>query len=203
LWFPPDDRWPQAAEINGQRIYRKGEAIVKLQGRAGDHLLVDRLTYNFRRPKRGEVIVFKTRGIKGLPQDVLYIKRLVGLPGEKIQIGNDQHLIIDGERLTASNQHFENVYTIVNPGESRYSGHVNEHVARSEFHMSAEYSIAPLFPDEKAAYQVPADQYVVMGDNSLNSLDSRAWGSFSQRSVMGRCWFIYWPFTQRFGWRTW
>ena len=81
------------------RLYRKGETIVKAKSVAGDHLLVDRFTYNWRLPKRGEIFVFKTKGIQGLPPDVLYIKRLVALPNEKVQIGNDRHLIIDGERF--------------------------------------------------------------------------------------------------------
>ena len=52
---------------------------------AGDHLFVDRLTYNFRKPQRGEIVVFETRGIKNPDKCGLrscrtqfYIKRLVG-----------------------------------------------------------------------------------------------------------------------------
>jgi signal peptidase I len=41
---------------------------------------------------------------------------------------------------------------------------------------------------------------MVMGDNTLNSLDSRSWGAFPARNVIGRYWFVYWPITERFGW---
>ena len=41
--------------------------MVKLQVNAGDHLFVDRLTYNFRKPTRGEIIVFETKGIRRMP----------------------------------------------------------------------------------------------------------------------------------------
>lgn len=200
LWFPPDDRWPQAAGLSPEREYRAGDSIVKLRARTGDHLLVDRFTYNFRPPERGEIIVFKTRGILALPQDVLYIKRLVALPGEKVQISDDQHLIINGRKLTASDRHFENVYTITNPGESHYTGHLNGHVARTRFHLPLQYDIAPLFPDEQTVYTVGPRGYLAMGDNTLNSADSRVWGDLPQRNIIGRCWFIYWPFTDRFGW---
>jgi signal peptidase I len=201
VWFPPDERWPEASGLSGDHLYRAGEPIIKLRSRTGDRVLIDRLTYNFRRPERGEVIVFKTKGIKALPNDVLYIKRLVGLPGEEIRIGNDQHLVINGKRLDAADPGFENVYTIKSPGESHYSGHVNQEVAQNKFHLF--YQIAPLFPDEKISYVVPPAEYLVMGDNTLNSLDSRSWGSFPEQNIVGRCWFVYWPFTRRFGWKTW
>jgi signal peptidase I len=201
LWRPPDDRWPQAAEISGDHLYRAGEPIVKLRSRAGDRLLVDRFTYNFRRPQRGEVVVFKTKGLHDLPQDVLYIKRLVGLPGEEVRIGNDQHLVVNGHHLDERDRGFENVYHITNPGESRYSGHVNQEVAREKFHMTG--SLAPFFPDEKTLFKVPDSNFLMMGDNTLNSLDSRSWGSLPQVNVIGRCWFVFWPFTRRFGWNTW
>jgi signal peptidase I len=201
LWRPPDERWPQAANISADHLYRAGDPIVKLQSRTGDHLLVDRFTYNFRRPTRGEVVVFKTKGIRGLPPGVLYIKRLVGLPDEEVRIGNDQHLVIDGQRLDERDHGFENVYHITNPGESRYSGHVNQEVYREKFHIN--YEIAPNFLDEKSVFKVPSDAYLMMGDNTLNSLDSRSWGSAPRVNVIGRCWFVYWPFTRRFGWNTW
>ena len=101
---------------------------MKLRVNAGDHLFVDRITYNFRPPKRGEIIVFETKGIDSLPQDQFYIKRMVAMGGERVQIGDDRHLIINGKRLDASTPHFENVYSF-NPKEpprdSHYSGHVN------------------------------------------------------------------------------
>jgi signal peptidase I len=203
VWFPPDERWPEAARLAPERKYRRGEAIVRLRGRAGDHLLVDRLTYNLRRPRRGEVFVFTTRGIPQLPEDVLYIKRLVGLPGEEVQIGDDQHLIIDRRRLNASEPAFERVYTITHPGESRYSGHVNDRTAREKFGFPAGIPFAPLFPDGAAVFKVPPGKYLAMGDNTLNSLDSRAWGAVDRRNITGRCWFVYWPLTERFGWGTW
>lgn len=199
VWFPPDDRLPQAADLEPGHLYEKGDSIIKLKAVAGDHLLVDRFTYNFRQPKRGEIIVFKTKGLGGgLPQNVLYIKRLVAMPGEKVQIGDDQRLIINGTKITASDRHFEYLYTFdPQQGESRYSGHVNERVGRSKFNRA---NLAPLFPNENAVHQVGPNHYMAMGDNTLNSLDSRAWGDLPQQNVIGRCWFVYWPFTDRFGW---
>lgn len=220
VWLPPDERLVERAQLHRQRLYKKGEDIVKLRWKAGDHLLVDRFTYNFRQPERGEIIVFKTRGIGGLTQDQLYIKRLVALGGETVQIGNDHHLIIDGRKLTASDRHFEFVYTFDHQGKnqrrlgeinrmvdgqqspergshSQYLGHVNGLVGEREFGLANQ---APRFPDENTTVRVPKDEYLAMGDNTLNSLDSRYWGGVPKKNVLGRCWFVYWPFTDRFGW---
>jgi signal peptidase I len=200
VWLPPDQLFGRASLSVGQS-FRRGEPIIRLRVVSGDHLLVDRFTFNFRRPERGEIIVFKTRGIEQLQQDQLYIKRMVAMPNERVRVGNDQHLIIDGHRLDASTPRFENVYTFPPlPKEGSYFGHVNQLVA-SRF-ISGLTSLAPLFPDESAEYQVAASQYLAMGDNTLNSLDSRSWGGLPKKNIIGKCWFVYWPFTDRFGWGT-
>lgn len=198
IWFPPDRLFDRAGVFEGQ-YFRAGQDIVRLRVKSGDHLFVDRLTYNFRPPQRGELIVFKTEGIAhpNIPQDVFYIKRLVALGGDKVQIGNDQHLIINGERLDASTPHFENVYTFQpEPRENHYFGHVNETVGR----RLGKPRLADNFPEEKAVFPVRTNHYLVMGDNTLNSFDSRAWGDFSRTNVIGKSSFVYWPISERFGW---
>jgi len=189
-------------------LYHQGEDVVRLRVVSGDHLFVDRLTYNFRAPKRGEIIVFETKGIESLPQDQFYIKRMVALGGEHVQIGDDRHLIIDARRLDASTPHFQNVYSFdphKPPQESQYSGHVNEKVKRQFFPQWGGV-LAPLFPDQAAVYTVATEHYMVMGDNTMNSSDSRYWGSFPREKVIGKSCFIYWPIgsqngrPSRFGW---
>lgn len=201
LWFPPDygqSSLEARAELRYRQFFHKGEDIIKLKVSAGDHLFVDRLTYNFRQPSRGEIIVFETKGIPaerrepyGIPGDQFYIKRLVGLGGERLELGPDRHLIVDGKRLTASMPHFERVYSFDpkgKPADSEYSGHVNYP------HLAAYFRAFP------QGVVVPKDHYVAMGDNTMNSLDSRAWGTFPARYVIGKSFFVYWPITERFGW---
>ena len=205
IWFPPDYGDPRSgslearAGLQSDHVYRKGEDIVKLRVNAGDHLFVDRMSYNLRSPKRGEIIVFETKGIDSLPQDQFYIKRMVG---ERVQIGDDRRLIINGKRLEASTPHFENVYSF-NPKElprdSHYSGHVNEKVQK-KYYPNSYGNLAPLFPEESTVFTIQPNHYMVMGDNTMNSYDSRGWGEFPATNVIGKSFFVYWPITDRFGW---
>jgi signal peptidase I len=198
IWMAPDDHFVDKTGLRAGQAFSKGDYIVKLKEISGDHLFVDRVTYNFRHPKRGEIVVFETRGIQGtwnnpMPQDQFYIKRLVALGGESVQIGKDDHLIINGKRLDASTPHFENVYSFT--GE-RQSDHYHGHVASSS-------AIAPLFYDGQT-YHVDPFHFLVMGDNTMNSFDSRFWGQFSETNVIGKSLFVYWPIANhegsRFGW---
>jgi signal peptidase I len=210
MWFPPDcgeSDLQHRAGLFPERVYRKGDDVVKLRVSAGDHLFVDRLSYNFRKPTRGDIIVFETAGIPEnmrnlyrIPSDEFYIKRLVGLGGEKVQIGDDRHLIINGQRLDASTPHFENVYGFdpkQPPRESQYSGHVNGTVARA-YNISTLGDL-PEFPDQQTVYDVPPGDCLPMGDNTCNSLDSRFWGAIPEQYVIGKSFFVYWPLTSRFG----
>jgi signal peptidase I len=216
LWLPPDygeapgnlNPLTYRAGLLRGRVFHKGDDVIKLQMTAGDHLFVDRLTYNFRKPNRGDTIVFETAGIPqemrdrwSIPDDEFYIKRLVGLPGEQVQIGDDRHLRINGQRLDATTPHFENVYGFdpkQPPRESEWSGHINGTVAQ-EYNINNLAGV-PLFPDENTTYYVPTNSCLPMGDNTCNSLDSRFWGAIPENYVIGKSFFVYWPLTKRFGW---
>jgi len=204
IWFPPAELEQRAGLDQGQLI-RKGEEFLKLKVVSGDHLFVNRLTYNFRRPRRGEIIVFSSDDIPGLIQNTHYIKRVIALGGEHVRIGNDRHVIINGQRLNASAPGFENVYGFdpkQPPLVDHYSGHVNDFVAR-QYHRGG---FTPLFPDEKTEFVVRPGHYLAFGDNTMNSHDGRAWGDFPQEKTVGKASFVFWPIgggdhgPSRFGW---
>lgn len=202
IWFPPDygeEALAQRAGLSPDYYYHKGDVVVNMRVSAGDHLFVDRLTYNFRKPDRGEIIVFETKGIDNLPQNEFYIKRLVALPGDRVQIGDDRHLIINGRELDASTPHFANMLGFnpaTPPRQSQFSGYVNGTVDR-EFDLYP--NLAPLFPDAQTVFTNPPDSYMAMGDNTCNSSDSRTWGPLPAKNVIGKSFFVYWPITKRFG----
>ena len=195
--FAPDDdgsrRLEQVAGLQVGQEFKKGESIWRFKEVTGDHLFVDRFTYNFRHPRRGDIIVFATKGIhypanvfrEDMPQDQFYIKRLVGLSSETISIGDDRHVRINGNRLDSSTPNFENVYAFTNAvgTDSEYSGHT----PIGYLQHGQEYHIHP-------------KHLFAMGDNTVNSADSRYWGELPEENVIGKPCFIYWPISPRFGW---
>ena len=173
--------------------YPKGTDVFKVRREAGDHLLVNRFTYNFRKPKRGEIIVFETKNIPDMDNDKLfYIKRLVGLPYEKLDIKN-RHVYINDKMIDSTVHPFEFIYSMdlndeLPPAQnSLFSGHIGT------IHD----------------FQIPPNHYYALGDNTVSSLDSRSWGSLPGKNIFGTPSFIYWPFfgqpdrevrPHRFGW---
>lgn len=209
IWFPPDYGEVSLQNRAGLRVRtydqpgmecKKGEDLIKMKVSAGDHLFVDRLTYNFRKPERGEIVVFATAGTAIEKQDEFYIKRLTVMPNERVQILNDRHLLINGQRLDSSTPRFEDIFGFnpaTPPRESQYSGYVNGTVAH-EYGLYP--NLAPLFPDQNTVYTNGPDSYMVFGDNTCNSSDSRTWGTFPAKNIIGKAFFVYWPITKRFGW---
>jgi len=218
MWFPPDfgeQSLAMRAGLSPQHVYHKGDDVVKLQVSAGDHLFVDRVSYNFRKPQRGDIIVFATAGVPedrramvNMPDDQFYIKRLVGLGGETLTLAQDYevtgvsqfggedvpvgHLVVNGQPLSASTLHFENLYSYpgVTPGTKTLHYQDNQYFGHA--------LLRALEPGRE--FQIATNHLFVMGDNTMNSSDSRFWGDFPESSCIGKSFFVYWPITKRFGW---
>lgn len=205
IWFPDDLLFERAGLAVGGRIttqvFKPGQDLVRMKIRSGDHLFVDRFTYNFRKPRRGEIIVFATAGTAIQKQDQFYIKRMVAKSGETVSIDDDNHVWIDGDRLDASTRRFENVYTFADPNvppqDGEYFGHVNN---LKGIRVLGRSNLARNFLDASDDYKVPDHSYLAFGDNTLNSADSRTWGPVPEENVIGQSFFVYWPITSRFGW---
>ena len=193
--------------------FHKGDDIFKFKMKTGDHLFVNRVTYNFRNPKRGDIAVFSIKSDdvtnphadSGLPiTDTFYIKRLVALGGERVAIGPDRHLIINGRRLTSADPGFEFIYSQPTDSspfplhpvvKSVYSGHepVRLFSGSQAFKFTNKSGITTA--------TVPKGYYLMFGDNTYSSSDSRYWGALPKKNVIGISSFVYWPpLSPRFGW---
>jgi len=150
--------------------------------KTGDMLMVDRFTYNFRRPEAGDPFVFRTDNIVGMnpgERGKYYIKRIAGVPGDTLQI-DPPALLRNGEPATAARAFVRNAAQ-----EGEYPG----------------YKIAPrgtYFPGN-TPLKLPEESYIALGDNSPHSLDSRMWGFVPEDAIVGKAVFIYYPFSFRWG----
>ena len=151
----------------------------------GDLILVDKMSYHFRNPKRGEVFVFDTREIKGIHNSARsqgtiagshYIKRLAGVPGDELQIkGTD--LYINGS--LAEEAGIQRVMS----KENGYNGYGGTDLLDRNYTFKASFS-----------KRSGMNEYIALGDNSFNSSDSRAWGTVKEFNVIGPASFSLWPF---------
>jgi signal peptidase I len=100
--------------------------------------------------------------------------------------------MVNGRPLSASTPHFENLYSFSNP-----PAHANV-LAYQDNQYYGHAMMQNLSPGSE--FQIRPDCDFVMGDNTMNSLDSRYWGDFPATSIIGKSFFVYWPITSRFGW---
>jgi len=149
---------------------------------AGDHVFVNKVKWNFQRPKRGQVMVFSTDGIVGLPPQTHYIKRLSGLPNERISI-NPPNLLVNSTNVTEPRamRRISNM----EPGYAGYSV-----TGQNSPAMLRQPSDSILLGDS---------QYLALGDNTMHSFDSRYWGAVPEENLVGPGMFTYWPFSKRWG----
>src|SRR6266404_9647215 len=99
VYAPKDTLAHDFALFTGRTLHR-GEIIARGAIDTGDQVFVDKFTYNFVKPHRGDVFVFRTDHIPGIPGDIdtgqpFYIKRLAGLPGDTLRINPPRLFIND------------------------------------------------------------------------------------------------------------
>ncbi|HAO94637.1 MAG TPA: signal peptidase I [Verrucomicrobiales bacterium] len=176
----------------------------------GDLVLVDKFSYNFRRPRRGEVFVFDTRGIKGIHQRSQreqgagshYIKRLAAIPGDKVEI-DEPLLVINDQPAT------EKYLRMIGNREGIYSGPAgvgyqptrNYRDPLPQFIRKRGDSVHlktrdTLLAEGNTGAQLSLNRgYFALGDNTDDSLDSRYWGPVREYNLVGPAFLSLWPFT--------
>jgi len=165
----------------------QGQVIASGRVRLGDHIFVDKIRYNFSRPKRGDIIVFSTDKIDypDVRHDTFYIKRLAGLPGEEVQI-DPPYLVINGRKITKPFA----FWRLLNDSQAGYMGYTVPH---------KEPGAEMFLPAPRQARVLAAGQYLPLGDNTTVSKDGRYFGPVPESSLVGPAFFVYWPFSPRFG----
>lgn len=171
-FFLGEIRWIPSASMNPTLV-------------EGDRIVVERVSRFFREPQRGDVIVFYPPMVKleATPikvfkrltgffcNDIAFIKRIVGMPGDKIEIKK------------AKDDGAFSVYINDKP--------LNEPYIKSKYDYNDctfEMHCGPMI--------VPEGEYFMMGDNRGNSQDSRYWGFLPEERIIGRATTIIWPLTR-------
>jgi len=139
-----------------------------------EYLIAEKISYDFKNPSRGDVAIFR------YPKnpEIIYIKRIIGLPGETVEIKNNSVYIADSTESQAKKL------------SESYLSTVSKTYIYSESEKDQEYKVA-----------LKEKEYFVMGDNREHSSDSREWGILPRANIIGRVWITVTPLENFKVWR--
>ena len=190
----------------------------------GDHLLVNKFIFApgaslpllpQREIGRGDIVVFKYPGNPhnpegdkkpdNLPYKTNYVKRVVGLPGDTIEIRGVQVLIngkvlpehiIEGRNLDEKAPLETNETAPRAAGDAYSIYYYPSSLKSASKGEETDASLQGNYAVNGKPFKIPADSYFVMGDNRDNSTDSRAWGVVPRELIVGRAMFVYWSYDE-------
>jgi signal peptidase I len=179
--------------------FERGDPMFRGTVDGGDLVLVDKISYHFRTPKRGEVFVFDTIGLeKRMSQNssasasqakaTHYIKRLCGVPGDVLRI-DSPHLMVNGK--IASEKGIATAMSYPNSSSAAGTGYSYALNSYSNAELRTVEDTLELRKDTPPGLR----EYAALGDNSGSSLDSRYWGAVKEYNLVGPALFSLWPFT--------
>jgi signal peptidase I len=142
-----------------QPFYVKG-ASMEPNFHDHEYLIINEIGYHLGTPARGEIVVFKHVDT----EQSYYIKRIIGLPGERVTIKDNEIYI----------------YNQKNPDGFKL--------------IESEYLPKTTVTDGTVDVKLKDNEYYVLGDNRMSSLDSRRFGPIKRESMVGKTWLRGWPF---------
>lgn len=142
--------------------------------RPSERLVMEKVSYYFRGPRRNDIVVLDFSDSTSL-----IIKRVVGRPGETVEIREGQ-LLVDGSQVPLP--------TDITPRWPFLAGGASVDAKPASAYGGSPPSYGPI--------TLEAETYFVLGDNRNNSNDSRVFGPVQRDVIRGRVWVRYWPFTR-------
>jgi signal peptidase I len=140
------------------------------EGTRSDRILANRFIYHFRDPRRGEIVVFHSpAAAKAACTGGIFVKRIIGLPGE-VWAERNGFTYIDGKRLS------------------------EPYVTASRRDRESKTLLD--IPPNGTIHRIPKGMYLMEGDNRSHSCDSRVWGLVPRSSIIGKAFFTYWPLSR-------
>jgi signal peptidase I len=148
----------QPHQVNGQSMIPNFEN--------GEHVMTDKISYRFRDPARGEVVVFHAPPAAGCVEGTGcdFIKRIIAIPGDQVAV-RDNAIWVNGQKLP---EPYIPVDFAIDAGRAT---------------LDQEIYLGP-------------NEYFVSGDNRPHSSDSRSWGAVSRDDIVGRVFLRYWPIAE-------
>ncbi len=135
-----------------------------------DRFLVNKLSYHFSNPQRGDIVVFSpTKELKKEQYKDYFVKRVIGLPGERVEI--------KGGKVYINNKPLQE----------------DEYLYSEQWTSIDVCSAGTQPPYLSQPVTIPPNSYLVLGDNRLSSYDSRCWGMVPRKNMVGRAVIRFWP----------
>jgi len=174
-----------------------------------DLIIVNKAIYRTQEPKAGDIVVFKPPAFArndGDDPNVVFAKRLIGTPGQTIEI-KDRQLYRDGVPVNEPYINKDSTFSyqptdfklvdyngiivpIVRDGAGNTPGRSLYDLVVSGEHKHSVW--------ERPAVKVPPGKYLMIGDNRAGSFDGRFWGLIDRSAIVGKAWLTFWP-PSRFG----
>ena len=180
------------AGLTEGRSFAPGEKISDGYVSLGDHLFVERFSLYLSPPSRGDVMVFTTENLhyNGIPLILTggyyYIKRIAAVPGDTVKIENNQLYVKSSDsdvfrKIQEVEPRFEKIYSM----KGGYHGHLSN-MGGQPFAFGEEFTLGE-------------EEYLMLGDNSRFSMDSRYFGPVNRKQFIGRAWLTFYPLSRRTG----